>query len=493
MNRKLRDKLILVATCLALLWCIPSFGQVVKGSISGTVVDQQGAVVPGAQVKATNPETGTALATTTDSSGSFRFNLIGVGSYKVEISAQHFKTSVQNNIIVSAGRDSGLGNVQLTVGATDTLVEVTADAPLIESTQAQVTNTFSGTQLSTFAGVQENEGLDRLALFIPGVVNTRSDNFSNTNGVGFSSNGLRGRNNDQEIDGQNNNDNSVGGASLFVTDVNFVQQYVLITSNFGPEYGRNGGSVVNIITPSGTNAWHGSVYGDENNSYLNALSNLQRNSKNPATGQFFTGPPRANTEFTGFTVGGPILKNKAFIFGGFDDQLTSATGTFASGLQTPTPLGLTELAACPGVQAASLHVLNTYGPYAIAAGNPQPFGAITNVASLSANPLSPLSGCATQTAGVIRSLPTPAHAYNWVQRFDAQIGANSFSGRYLFSRNNVFNRNDNAAAGYVFNQSALSQAILLTWTRNFTSHMVNEFRVGYDRFNVGFGGIHDRQ
>src|SRR5579864_7636958 len=116
MNRKLRDKLILVSSCLALLWCIPSFGQVVKGSISGTVVDQQGAVVPGAQVKATNPETGTALATTTDSSGSFRFNLIGVGSYKVEVSAQHFKTSVQDNVIVSAGRDSGLGSIQLTVG-----------------------------------------------------------------------------------------------------------------------------------------------------------------------------------------------------------------------------------------------------------------------------------------------------------------------------------------------------------------------------------------
>src|ERR1043166_5713233 len=116
MNRKLRDKLILVATCLMLLWCIPSFGQVLKGSISGTAVDQNGAVVPGAQVKATNTGTSAVLTTTTDNSGSFRFNLIPAGDYKIEISAQHFKTAVQNNVAVSAGRDSGLGQVRLSAG-----------------------------------------------------------------------------------------------------------------------------------------------------------------------------------------------------------------------------------------------------------------------------------------------------------------------------------------------------------------------------------------
>src|SRR5947209_10673638 len=129
MNRKLRDILVLVATCLTLLMCVPSFGQVLKGSISGTAVDQQGAVVSGAQVKATNTDTGTALTTTTDSSGSFRFSLIQAGNYKVEVSAPNFKTSLQNNILVSAGRDSSLGSVKLSVGEASTTVEVTADAP----------------------------------------------------------------------------------------------------------------------------------------------------------------------------------------------------------------------------------------------------------------------------------------------------------------------------------------------------------------------------
>src|SRR5689334_15174062 len=162
--------LALATVCLVLMWSLPSIGQVLKGSISGTVEDPQGAVISGAQVKATNTATGATLTTTSDSSGLFRFNLIPAGTYKIEISAQGFQQAVQNNILVAAGRDSGLGAVKMTVGGATETVEVTAAAPLIESTQAQVTNTFSGTALASFAGVQENQGLDNLALFVPGVV-----------------------------------------------------------------------------------------------------------------------------------------------------------------------------------------------------------------------------------------------------------------------------------------------------------------------------------
>src|SRR5438270_12406706 len=142
MNRKLRDIVVLVAISLALVWCIPAVGQVLKGSISGTVTDPQGAVVSGATVKATDIGTGAVHTVTSDNSGLFRFNLLPVGNYKLEIGAPGFKTAVQNSVIVSAGRDSGLGSVKLTVGETSTTVEVAAEAPLIETSQSQVTNTF---------------------------------------------------------------------------------------------------------------------------------------------------------------------------------------------------------------------------------------------------------------------------------------------------------------------------------------------------------------
>src|SRR5579859_470590 len=389
MNTKLRYIAMFFAVTLALVLCIPSVGQVVKGSISGSVTDPQGAVVSGAQVKAKSVETGVVFATTSDSAGLYRFNLIPVGTYTVEITSQGFKTTTQSNVQVGAGRDTGLGAIRLSVGEASTTIEVTGEAPLIETTQSQITSTFTGQTLSTFAGIQENQGLDRLALFVPGVVATRSDNFSNTNGGGFSSNGLRGRNNDQEIDGQNNNDNSVGGPSLFVSDANFVQQYVVVSNNFGPEYGRNAGSVVNIITKSGTNAWHGSVFGTEYSNFLNALSNSQRHSNKPGTnsGQpgtvtcsnVFnpqcnpqTGPLRSNEEFSGGTIGGPMLKNKWFIFGGFDSDLFSGTSIFQTASLTPTPAGLATLSGCfpTGVQAQQIALLQKFGPYSISAGNP---------------------------------------------------------------------------------------------------------------------------
>ena len=150
------------------------------------------------------------MKTATDSAGLFRLNLIPTGEYKVEVSAPGFQTAVQSGVLVTAGSNSSVAIIKLTVGEATTTVEVTAEAPLIETNQSQVTNTFTGAAIATFAGVQENEGLDNLALFVPGVSPSRDNNFSNLNGgTGLSVNGLQqASNNDQQIDGQNNNDNS---------------------------------------------------------------------------------------------------------------------------------------------------------------------------------------------------------------------------------------------------------------------------------------------
>jgi hypothetical protein len=474
------------------MWSLPSIGQVLKGSISGTVEDPQGAVVSGAQVKATNTATGAALTTTSDSSGLFRFNLIPAGTYKVEVSAQGFQKAVQNNILVSAGRDSGLGGIKLTVGEVTSTIEVSAAAPLIETTQSQVTNTFAGTTLATFAGLQENEGLDNLALFVPGVTSARDNGFSNTNGgQGFSVNGLRGRNNDQQIDGQNNNDNSVGGPGLFVSDTEFVQQYVLITNNFGPEYGRNAGAVVNIITKTGSNAWHGSVFGTENNSVLNSLNTSDKDPR-ICGDTCLVKPDQRNDEFAGGTLGGPIVKNKIFAFGGYDQERLNRNGTFTSAGVAPTPDGLAALAGCfpSGISNQAVQAAAAFSAFGNTNGNPQFASQPTNLI----DPTDPtqgliVPGCPGATfAQVSRTVAQPFRAVDWILRSDVQLGSDTITGRFLYNRGNFFNLNDNAAAGYFFNEPALSQVALVSWTRNLSSRSVNELRVGYGRLNVEFGG-----
>src|SRR5262245_20633948 len=471
-------RLVVAIVFLAPLLLLSSAAQVVKGSISGTVVDPQGAVVSQATVKATNSATGAVLPTITDSSGSLRFNLIPVGEYQVEITGQGIRTATQNHILVAAGRDSGLGSLALTVGEVTTAVEVTSAAPLIETTQSQVTNTFAGTQLTTFAGVTENQGLDNLALFVPGVAAARDNGFSNTNGgTGLSVNGLRGRNNDQQIDGQNNNDNSVGGPGLFVADTEFVQQYVLVTSQFGPEYGRNAGSVVNIITKAGSNSWHGSVYLDENNTVLNSMTNFQKRFATDAAGNPLKSIPRANDEFGGFTIGGPAIKNSLFFFGGFDQQIISQNSLYTSAGNVPTLAGIATLSACfPG--STSLQALKSFGPYAISTGNPTPFGTFLNN-----NPACP----GVEEGGVERTLPTHTHNFNWVGRMDLQLGSDTITGRYLFNRGNNFNLDlGDGAAGYPVSVPALSQAILVGDTHTFSQHIINDLRVGFNRLNVTF-------
>jgi len=455
-------------------------GQVAKGSVSGDLVDQQGAAVPEATVKLISKDTNQEFATTSDSAGLFRFSLLAVGTYRLEIAKQGFRKAVLDNVDVTAGADHGLGTIKLEVGEVTASVEVSAAAPLMENSEAQITNAFTAANIATFVGVLENQGLDNLALTVPGVVNNRDLGFSNTNGTGFAVNGLRGRNNDQQIDGQNNNDNSVAGPGLFVSDPEFVQEYNITTSNFGAEYGRNSGSVVNIITKSGTNTVHGSVYATESNSVLNTLSNTQK---------AFEGlkkPARFNDEFTGGTIGGPLWRDHVFFFGGFDNEIVSQQQVFSSGNLTPTPTGIATMLSCFG-NTASIQALQTYGPYAVKGGNPTAQGAAT---------LFHVTDCTDGIArdielnGIQRTLPTGSKSYNFPMKLDIQTAKNHFYGRYLYNRSTSFNTDafGTAASGYPANVPALSQDYGFSWARTLTNRMANEFRASYGRLNVEFGG-----
>jgi hypothetical protein len=456
--------------------------QVAKGSISGTVVDTSGASVPDARVVAVGVSNGLNYATSTDSTGSFRLPFLSVGSYNIAITKQGFKRLTLANIPVTSAVDTGLGKMTLQLGSVTTTIEVSGAPGLLETTQSQVSTTFSNSTIEHFPGVNENEGLDYLALMLPGVVNPRDAMFSNANGVGISSNGLRARNNDQQIDGQFNNDNSITGPALFLSNPDFASQYEVITDNFGPEYGRNSGSVVNIITKSGTNQYHGDVYMTEGNSGLDTLSNTQ------IAFEDLTKLPYFNDEFSGGSLGGPIKKDKAFFFGAFDDEIIPSSAVYATGALTPTPTGLSELGSCPFANAASLAALSKYGPFGITGGNPVISG--TPTTQTLTDPANPSVTCNVQMDGVQRTLSTAAHEYDTLVKIDGGGVKDHVSGRWIYQKITPLNVDSfsTAAAGYPVNVPSLSEDFGLSWVHNLTTSQVNEARLSYGREVVQFGG-----
>ena len=461
-----------------------SRAQVVKGTIQGSVVDSSGAVVPGAQIAVLDPATSSTGEAISDDTGAFRIPLLAIGSYNLTVTKQGFRKLSLMGVQVNSAVSTSVGALQLEVGQATTTVEVTAEAAMVDSSQAQVSNTLTSTTIAQLPTVGQNEGLDNLAVLLPGVNASRDNNYSNQNGVGFSANGVRGRNNDQQIDGQNNNDNSVAGPGIFLGNTDWVQEYQVTTSNFGVEYSRNSGSVVNIMTKSGTNAWHGDAFVTENSWKTATLTNTQK------AFEGLTQVPIYNDEFSGVSVGGPVVKNKVFVFAGFDNQILPGTTVETTGSLEPTPNGLQTLLACLP-NSGTLQALGTYGPYAITAGNPQPQASSLTMKTISgvtcANG-SALSLTPIEFAGVQRTLPTPIKVYDWMARMDYQGSKDRIYGRFLRQSENYANADGYGWAGYPVSVPSIGLQAGVDWTRTFSSNVVNEARINYGRLTVEFGG-----
>jgi hypothetical protein len=359
---------------------------IITGSISGSVEDSSGAALPTAKVALKNLTQGTVTNVPVQGDGNFYLRAVPIGSYSLTISADNFQPVEIPVVTVNAGVDAAIGRKQLKAGASTTVTVEGASSVELDTTQSQVSASFSSEDLQRLplAG-----GFDEVAVLIPGVAQTHADNFSNTNGPNFSSNGERGRSNNFEIDGQSNNDNSVGGPQLFFGNQDAIAEIQVIQSNFGAQYGRNTGTVVNYITKSGTNDIHGSAFEFYTGSFLSSLANQY---KTPLFGYCAPGESAATTGCApvvkprtvdnrwGATVGVPIIKDKLWAFGSTYFEHTNVGSVPAnSGSEiTPTPNGLAQLQAdFPGNPAVA--GLVNFGPYGVKFGNPQPVGTPTTL------------------------------------------------------------------------------------------------------------------
>jgi outer membrane receptor protein involved in Fe transport len=483
--------------CLTILLILAatifSFGQgIVTGSISGTVEDAQHAIVKGATVTAVNQGTNQKFTGVSNSVGYFTLRLLPIGTYSVTVEATSFSRLSINSVAVKSSTDTSLGTQTLTTGTTKEVVTVEEAQPLVESQTSQITNTFEAVKAQD---LPIGNGFDSLALLVPGVASTEGAGFGNNNGARFSINGQRSRANNFEIDGQQNNDNSVAGPSIFLGNADAIQELQIIT-NYESQYGRNMGGVVNYITKSGSNAFHGTGFEYYDGNFTDSLANEE---KSPRLG-FCTPSQVPNAKTLGCTVpkvsrfvenqfggtmGGPIVKDKIWFFGsGFWDRVRTGGTPNTSTTLTPTPNGIAQLkAAYPG--NAAVNLLAAVGPTAIKAGNPT-FGGLQTI-----NVSDGITTVPVEFGNVTRFLLQPSNDSEATGRVDWQASdKDRVFARYLFQRQFFANASAGAtadfASGYVVDVPSQSQQIALDWAHTFTSNFVNQGRFSYSRSNVFF-------
>ncbi len=323
----------LLAAVLALAWSLPALAQsqAAGGAIEGTVTDESGAVLPGASVVVKNPSTGLTRETTTDAEGVFRAPLLPVGGYEITVTLSGFATTKRPDLVLNIGQTLDI-DIVLKVASAQEEITVTADAPLLETTRTQQSSTVNDRSVSNLP-VNGRNFID-FVLTTPGV--TRDVRLGD---ISFA--GQRGTLNSLVIDGADNNNTFFGqalgrtgsGRAPYQFSQDAVQEFQVNRNAYSAEYGRAGGAVINVVTKSGTNDFHGSVFEffrDKNlnaNSWANKIANRDRS------------PFRVN-QF-GASVGGPIVKDKAFFFVSYDGQRNTIPNlidlsTNLAGITVPT-------------------------------------------------------------------------------------------------------------------------------------------------------------
>jgi len=431
-----------------------------RGTVTGLITDITKAAVVNATVDLNNEDTKVVRSATTNTSGIYRFDAVDPGRYTIRVSASGFKALVVSPFDVGAAVVSLDG--ELDIGAVSSTVEVSSEAALIQ-TEAPVRGGTLTAQSTTNLPIATQNPVS-LVLTLPGVSTNRF-------GLGvssFSVNGARSRSNNFLIDGTENNDISVAGQAFQITNPDAVQEVSAQTSNFDSEYGRAGGAVVNTITKSGTNEFHGTLRYLVESTFTDALTNLekldpkqlQRGHPSPGTDQYFSG-----------TFGGPVIRNKTFFFSAYQEERQVSTAT--TGLFSLSASGRAALlGAFPNNPRVALFNQVTAG----ADANSQLFYLSSGVGL-------PQIQLGTYT----RSYANTYRDRQLLERID-----HSFSNNDQLSIRYLYDSNTNPHGGTVgfngFDTSVQNEVNsgLLTETHTFSPISTNEFRLGYNRIYYFF-------
>jgi len=317
----------------------PAFAQSIGGTFFGKVNDQAGAV-PQAEVRITNLATGQERFTFTDDQGRYELREVPPGRYELRVSKDGYNTvstPAEQGLQLGLGKVAQVDDITLKVApAGTTTVEVTTlDLAMTDSERPTLGTAFSERQLRELP--LSSRDVNNLATLAPGAASVSSFSFANTL-VPFSVNGSRGRDNNFIIDSVDNNEPLFGGAATQFTNNELFSEFSILTGQFQAEYGRNSGSIVNVITKSGGKQLHGSVFGYLQNDALNAMTKVEKESRLTDPAQFYENQ-------LGASVGGPIKKDSTWYFVSYqwDRAKNDLSSEYPVMATLPTSTGLAML------------------------------------------------------------------------------------------------------------------------------------------------------
>lgn len=461
--------------------------QTSRGTVTGTVVDPSGAVIPNATVTLTEKATNVSRETKSNDAGIYRFDAVTLGVYDISIQATGFRKSTVAAINVSANRIHEVGVTLQPGAAAETVLVEGAAFEALQTTEQLRGRNISATQLAELPIAGQNSL--NLLTTLPGASRSNLGG-SLDSGIG-SINGARARANNFMIDGVENNDISVAGPAITLTNNDALQEVAIQTSNFSSEFGRGGGAVVNQITKSGTNQLHGTlawVYLTQN---FNATNRAQRIAATP--GQPVKPPFKEN--IPAFTLGGPVMipglyngKDKTFWFAAGQWDRYSDGGSTVN-FTVPTAAGIATLnslaSACPQAQR-----------YLAALGGLVATTQLSTIdLSIPANVFAATGSCnGTNRAGLTigtglatRLVPSVYTNDNHQVRVDHKINADQqFSARWNYTNTAQNNATVGLNSQYDADVTDRSMSIALTHTWVLSSTFTNEFRFNYGRINPQF-------
>ncbi|MBK9155479.1 MAG: TonB-dependent receptor [Chloracidobacterium sp.] len=464
---------VIVLITMVAAFCLGALAQAggSTAEIRGRVVDPNGAVVRGATITLTDPARGFSRTANSDENGEYRFLSLTPGVYQIKVEASGFSTQVKNAVQVTVGQTSDQ-DFAMQVGDATATVEITGDSPLIETDRSQQSTTLSERVIRDLP-IDRRDYLT-FTLLAPGVVdsNALADNsdfrVTQTPQSGLSFYGNNGRGNSVTVDGSEANDQGGGVRSTLSQEA--VQEFQINRSNYNAELGGASGGVINIVSKTGTNRVSGSVFGYFRNQSLDATDPFNIVLEGNTTRRI---KPDANRQQYGFSLGGPIVKDRMFFFGGYEGLRRRESSA--------VPL-LTDLSIF-GPTAAQSAIL------AALAGSldPTPVPCVTGVSV-------PRAACAGILTGVL-SVDQPVQDLfrqnSGVFPFNSDSHAASFRGDYIPSASNTFflrysfndrdEQNQSTRALLAFsrgnNVDVLDHNLTGGWTHIFSSGMSNELRL----------------